>query len=358
VSGIADGSRTEKATPRKKKEQRKKGNVFLSRDLSGALGFLAILSAMRLLSPYFFSYLRKMVPDYFGKAASVGTLTAAGAAGFISGLVLRILLLSLPVLMIAALAGFLLGGAQTRFLFAPSLLKFKFSRIDPVAGIKRLFAVRSFVELLKSLLKVVIIASVLYTEIKARFSEAALLPGKDVLEALVWIADAVYSILLKICIVMICLGVLDFLYQWWDYERQLRMTKQEVKDEYKNTEGDPTVKGRIRQIQNRIRHARMMQKVPKADVVVRNPTHYAVAIRYDALHNRAPTVVAKGKDLIALKIVEVAEQNHVAVMENRPLARGLYEAVDLDREIPEKYYQAVAEVLAFVYNLKRSKQGV
>ena len=299
-----------------------------------------------------------MLPDYFDTAAKMSELSISAATGFVTGMVIRILLLSLPILLVSALAGFLLGGAQTRFLFAPSLLAFKFSRINPIAGFKKIFSVRSFVELSKSIIKVAIIASVLYTEIKSRFAEAVQLPGTDALGSLLWIAQAVYSILLKICIIMICLGVLDLLYQWWDYEKQIRMTKQEVRDEYKTTEGDPTVKGRIRQIQNRIRHARMMQKVPKADVVIRNPTHYAVAILYDAKKNHAPTVIAKGKDLIALKIIEVAQQNNVAVMENRPLARGLYEAVEIDREIPEKYYQAVAEVLAFVYNLKRSKRGI
>lgn len=313
---------------------------------------------MKLLSPYFFSYVKNMLPDYFDTAAKVSDLTMSLAAGFITGMVIRILLLSLPILLVSALAGFLLGGAQTRFLFAPSLLAFKFSRINPITGFKNIFSGRSFVELFKSILKVAIIASVLYTEIRSRFTGVAQLPGMDVLASLLWIAEAVYSILLKICIIMICLGVMDLLYQWWAYEKQIRMTKQEVRDEYKSTEGDPTIKSRIRQIQNRIRHARMMQKVPKADVVVRNPTHYAVAIRYDARKNHAPTVIAKGKDLIALKIIEVAHQNNVAVMENRPLARGLYEAVEIDREIPEKYYQAVAEVLAFVYNLKRSKRSI
>lgn len=313
---------------------------------------------MKILSPYLFTYTEGLLPEYFGKISSVSVLTPVSALRLVSHFTFQFLLLSLPILLIAALSGFLLGGVQTRFLFTPSLLAFKFSRIDPIAGFKRLFSANSFVELAKSVLKVVLISTVLYTEIKSRIPGAEQLIGKDILESLLWMAHAVYSILMKICIIMIGLGTVDFLYQWWDYERQIRMSKQEIKDEYKNTEGDPALKGRIRQIQNRIRHARMMQKVPQADVVVRNPTHYAVAIQYDAKKNRAPTVVAKGKDLVALKIVEAAELNDVTVMENRPLARGLYDAVELDREIPQEYYQAVAEVLAFVYNLKRRKRGV
>lgn len=299
-----------------------------------------------------------MLPEYITQSAELKTLTITVCLRLISKVVLQCVVLALPLLLAAGISGFILGGAQTGFLFAPSLLAFKFSRINPVEGFKRLFSMRSFVELTKSFLKVVIISVVLYTEIKSRIPGAEKLMGMEVLESLLWIADAVYSILIKICVIMIAMGVLDFLYQWWDYERQLRMTKQEIKDEYKTTEGDPLIKGRIRQIQNSIRRARMMQRVPEADVVVRNPTHYAVAIKYEAKKKRAPTVIAKGRDLVALKIVEVAEQNNVAVMENRPLARGLYESVELDREIPPQYYQAVAEVLAFVYNLKRRKRGL
>lgn len=319
---------------------------------------LATLTAAKILSGYFLAYTERMLPDYYDKAATLNGLTSASSLRLVSGFVLQSLALSLPLLLVAALAGFLLSGAQTRFLFAPSLLAFKFSRLDPISGFKRLFSARSFVELAKSFLKILIISMVLYTEIKARVGSTGRLMTMDVGSSLLWIADTVFSILMKVCVIMIAIGILDLLYQWWDYEKRLRMTKQEIKDEYKNTEGDPAVKGRIRQIQNRLRHARMMQKVPQADVVVRNPTHYAVALRYDAKKNRAPTVIAKGADYIAFKIIEIAEENHITVLENRPLARGLYEAVELDREIPEKYYQAVAEVLAFVYNLRRKGRGV
>ena len=151
----------------------------------------------------------------------------------------------------------------------------------------------------------------------------------------------------------VVLAIFDYVYQWWDYEKNLRMSKQEIKEEYKQSEGDPHVKGQIKERQQQMSRKRMMQSVPEADVVIRNPTHYAVAIQYDADQHSAPVVVAKGADALALRIVQIAEEAGVHVMENKPLARGLYETVDIDREIPEKFYQAVAEVLAFVYSLKK-----
>lgn len=315
-----------------------------------------ILFAAKALSKYLFAYTSNMLTVRVEGIASVAALSDVGALAAITGLIFQFFILALPILLVSAAAGFLLGEAQTRFLFAPEVLKFKFSRIDPISGFKKLFSGKSFVELAKSAFKAALICMVLYGEIKSRLPGALRLMGSQVPDALAWIGQSVYDVIMKICAVMIALGAFDYFYQWWDYERQLRMTKQEVKDEYKNTEGDPAVKGRIKQIQNHIRHSRMMQKVPTADVVVRNPTHFAVAIRYEAKKKKAPTVVAKGQDLIALKIVEAAEKAGVTVMENRPLARGLYEAVPLDGEIPERYYQAVAEVLAYVYALKKGGQ--
>ncbi|HWP79536.1 MAG TPA: flagellar biosynthesis protein FlhB [Candidatus Acidoferrum sp.] len=353
---MPDGSKTEKATPRKKRDQREKGNIFQSRDITGAAGLLVTLFTAKVLARFLFGYAAGLFPSFFESAGTVGALPDSGVMAELSKFVLAFFILALPILLVSAAAGIVLGEAQTRFLYAPELLKFKFSRLDPIAGFKRMFSARSFVELAKSAFKAALISLVLYSELKSRLPGALNLMGSQVQDAVRWLGDAVYGVLMKICAVMIAMGVLDYFYQWWEYERELRMTKQEVKDEYKNTEGDPAVKSRIKQIQNHIRHARMMQKVPTADVVVRNPTHFAVAIRYEEKKKKAPVVVAKGQDLVALKIVEAAENAGVTVMENKPLARGLYEAVPLDAEIPERYYQAVAEVLAYVYTLKRGGQ--
>ena len=179
----------------------------------------------------------------------------------------------------------------------------------------------------------------------------------DIKTAILYLCSTVYSAVTSIAIVFIGLGVADLLYQWWEYEKNLRMTKQEVKEEYKQMEGNPQIKGKIRQKQQEMARRRMMQDVPGADVVIRNPTHFAVAIRYDPEQNHAPLVVAKGADQVAFKIIELAEENKVTLTENKPLARALYSEVDIGREIPAAFYQEVAEILAWVYDLKNKKIG-
>jgi flagellar biosynthetic protein FlhB len=174
-------------------------------------------------------------------------------------------------------------------------------------------------------------------------------------ETIVWVAKIVYNTIIKISVIMLIFGAADYLYQWWSYEREIMMTKQEVKDEYKRLEGDPHIRGRIKEIQRKMSLMRMMHKVPSADVVIKNPTHYAVALKYEPKKDIAPVVIAKGKDHVALKIIEIAEKNNVYITENRPLARGLYEAVDINQRIPEEFYKAVAEIIAFIYKLKKTK---
>ena len=175
----------------------------------------------------------------------------------------------------------------------------------------------------------------------------------SVIGAFSFIGDTVVSLANTVGVAFLFLAAFDYLYQWWDFEKNLRMSKQELKEEFKQTEGDPQVKGKIKERQQQQARQRMMQNVPNADVVIRNPTHYAVAIQYNPHQNNAPVVIAKGMDSLALRIVKVAQEHDIITMENKPLARGLYETVDLDREIPEQFYQPVAEVLAFVYNLKK-----
>ena len=174
-------------------------------------------------------------------------------------------------------------------------------------------------------------------------------------QAIATTADIIFSIVEVAAVIMAFVAAADYLYQWWDYEKNLRMSKQELKEEYKQTEGDPQIKGKIRERQQAQARQRMMQQVPSADVVIRNPTHFAVAIKYDPERNSAPIVVAKGMDSLALRIVAVAEENGVFITENKPLARGLYEAVELDQEIPDRFYQPIAELLAFVYSLKKKE---
>ncbi len=298
-----------------------------------------------------------LMADYLSGCASLPVLSAETAGTEISKLGIHILLLSLPVPMVAAALGFALDVAQTKFRITPKKLEFDFKKVSFFSGLKRLISLKSLVELAKSILKVAIVGYVVYSETVSRMTGFMKMSGADIRESASYLAQSVLDIGIKGAAVMTALGVLDYLYQWWSYERQIMMTKQEIRDEYKETEGDPQIKGRIRNIRRKISMMRMMQQVPKADVVVKNPTHFAVAIRYEENKFQAPVVVAKGKDYLALRIIEIAEKNNIVVTENIPLARGLYAAVEVGNQIPAEYYQAVAEVLAFVYNLRKEKKN-
>ena len=215
-----------------------------------------------------------------------------------------------------------------------------------------MFSLRSVIELLKSLIKITVLGWVVWFFLKGRLTELTGLMEGTVASALIYVGNTVVSLVDTVGIAFVFLGAVDYLYQWWEYEKNLRMSKQEIKEEYKQTEGDPQIKGKIREKQRQMASRRMMQNVPNADVVIRNPTRFAVALGYDSGKNRAPVVLAKGADHLALKIVEVAEASGVYIMEDRPLARGLYDTVEVDMEIPEEYYQTVAKILAFVYKLQ------
>ena len=245
--------------------------------------------------------------------------------------------------------------AQTRGLFTMESLAPKFSRLSPLQGLKRMFSLRGVIELLKAMIKIIILGSIIWNALQKDFWNFSQLMDMEPFQAMTYTGDMILSIVQPVAIAMAFVAGFDLFYQWWDYEKNLRMSRQELKEEYKQTEGDPQIKGKIRERQQAQARQRMMQKVPSADVVIRNPTHYAVAIQYDPSRNNAPVVVAKGADSLALRIVAVAEEHGVFITENRPLARGLYEAVDLDQEIPDRFYQPVAEVLAFVYSLKKKE---
>lgn len=265
----------------------------------------------------------------------------------------KVLLLTAGPVLLASMAVTIIGtGAQTKFLFSKESIKFKLDKLNPINGIKKMFSLSSAFEVAKSVLKLVILAFVVYGEVVDRLPDFAMLYQVDVLSSTVYMADAIYSIVMKIGMVFVAVAVVDVLFQYYKFEKDMRMTKQEVKEEFKSLEGDPQVKGKRRQIQRQMAMSRMMSDVPSADVVIRNPTHFAVAIRYDEFKNNAPVVVAKGADNIAFKIVDVAEKNDVILVENKPLARSLYDMVEVGREIPPEFYHAVAEVLTFVYGLK------
>lgn len=348
---MAGEEKTEKATPKKRKDQRKEGNVLQSREIVTAASVLGIFASMRLL----IGFITKAMLSYTGSVFEhVGT-TAVTTDTIMSIFVDVITIVAVcagPMCLIAIALGIIPTVAQTRGLFTMKAVRPKFSRLNPLSGIKKLFSMQSIVGILKGLIEVIIISVVIYNEIRDRLPKFVALMNAGVMQGITYAALTIFDMVMVICIMLVFVAAADFLFQWWQFEKKLKMSKQEVKEEFKQMEGDPQIKSKIKQRQQQMAAQRMMQDVPKADVVVRNPTHYAVALKYDQDKNNAPQVVAKGKDLLALRIVRIAEENGVMAIENPPLARSLYSMVDIGREIPAELYNAVAEVLTVVYREK------
>ena len=245
---------------------------------------------------------------------------------------------------------------QTGMLVTAESLKPKFSKLNPIEGFKRLFSLRSVIETLKGVLKIIVLLWLVYNNLMGMISENHKYLYTDLTQGIEHMYDSILTMIFQIIIAFAVIAAADYFYQWWDYERQLRMSKQEIKEEYKQTEGDPQIKGKIKERQQQMARSRMMQQVPQADVVIKNPTHYAVALRYRPEMDNAPIVLAMGQDELALRIIKVAEENQVAVVENIPLARALYAGAELGREIPPEFYGAVAEILVYVFRLNDDKR--
>lgn len=345
------GEKTEKATHKKRQEARKKGQTAKSQDINTAVVLLAVFAFLRMAGNYLatgiFSLFTSSFNDYMLMAATPGNLQVI----FIS--ILKNVLLYLgPILLVALLAGVAANLAQVGFMFTSEAIQPKFDKINPINGFKRLFSIRPIVELLKSLLKVSFIGMITFLILWNKMPDILILSQKSVGTVLVTLGSLTVQMGLYASGALLFLAVLDFLYQKYEFEKNIRMSKQDIKDEFKNSEGDPVIKSRIKQRQREMAMRRMMQEVPKADVVITNPTHYAVAIQYDESKRDAPFVVAKGVDYTAQKIKFIAKENDVMTVENRPLARALYSQTEIGDTIPEEFFKAVAEILAFVYRAK------
>ncbi|MGN1107755.1 MAG: flagellar biosynthesis protein FlhB [Oscillospiraceae bacterium] len=348
---MAGEEKTEKATPKKRRDQRKEGNVLQSKEIVTAVSVLGIFTAMRLLLGFIAQTILAFYTQSFEQIGSTQVNTDTIMSIFVD-VITVVVITVLPVCLIAMVLGIIPTIAQTKGLFTMKALKPKFSRLNPLSGIKKLFSLQSIVGILKGLIEVVIIAVVIYNEISARLPKFVALMNAGVMQGITYAALTIYDMVMLICIMLVFVAAADFLFQWWQFEKKLKMSKQEVKEEFKQMEGDPQIKSKIKQRQQQMAAQRMMHDVPTADVVVRNPTHYAVALKYDQDKNNAPQVVAKGKDYLAQRIVAIAEENDVMTIEDPPLARSLYSMVDVGREIPAELYNAVAEVLTVVYREK------
>lgn len=349
------GEKTEKATPKRKEDERKKGNIFKSTEVVTVFSLVIVFYVFKLLGSFTFDTLSDGMRTFFQQSGIIelNDLT-------INEIVIDVLFIFAkscgPVMLASCLVAIILTGAQTKFLTTGKQLAFKAERISLLKGFKKMFSIRGIVELAKSLIKIIVLAVICYNSIVGNIRLMPSLMDMQLTQVAGVVGDIIMSMLNSLIPVFVFIAIADYIYQWWEYEKNLRMSKQEIKEEYKQTEGDPQIKGKIRERQQAQSRSRMMQAVPEADVIIRNPTHYAVAVKYEPEKHGAPVVLAKGADLLAMKIIEIAKENNIAMVENKPLARGLYESVELEHEIPEEFYKEVAEVIAFVYRVREKEK--
>lgn len=358
---MAGEDKTEKATPKKRRDAREKqGSVLQSNEVVTAVSILGSFAALGALGSYMFVSLQNVVKKGVTALGEPFVNDISTFTDIFLDVIVDSAMIILPLAVILAFIIVITVMAQTKGLFTMKPLGFKFSRLNPLSGIKKLFSLQSVVGIVKGLIELTAVIIVAYGQIESRMTEIVSLVDTEPIYAVAYIANTIFSIVMLMCIIFVFVAAGDFLFQWWQFEKNLRMSKQEVKDEYKQMEGDPQIKGKIKQKQREMAQRRMMDEVPKSDVVVRNPTHYAVALKYDIDSSAyaAPVVVAKGQDNLALKIVEIAENNDVYVTENRQLARTLYDTVPVGSEIPASLFTAVAVVISEMYNAKGKKLNV
>lgn len=350
-----EGDKTEEATPKKRQDVRRKGQVAKSQELVSGVVLLIAFIALKVFG---FSLYQKIVEltekvfnEYMQNTENIFTIN--GIILLLVEMTLWFLQAMLPIFALIMLMGVMSNLVQVGFMFTVESIKPKFKNLNPINGVKNLFSLRSVAEFFtKSMLKVILVMIIAYVTIKDKVSDIITIMDLNVLSIGTYIMEITIDLGIRIAAVLLIFSVADFIFQRRKFRKDIRMTKQEVKEEYKQTEGNPQIKSKIKQKQRQMSMARMMQQVPKADVVITNPTHFAVAIEYDPDKNDAPIVIAKGQDYVALRIKEVARENHIEIVENKPLARALYAEVEIGEAIPEEFYQAVAEVLAYVYSLK------
>ncbi|QMV40155.1 flagellar biosynthesis protein FlhB [Cohnella cholangitidis] len=348
---LFSGEKTEKATPKKRSESRNKGQVAKSPEIPSSLILLASICCLLMLGPF----LQKEILSLFGDTLLHRLnmeVTDQNVLGLFSQYAIQILIVLSPIFIIAVVVAFASYYVQIGWLFTFEPLKPKLDKLNPINGAKNIFGMRTIVEFLKSSLKLIavglIVFMLLWSE-RDRLMDLAHLPVQDIFA---FVTSLTMQMGIYVAALLLILAIGDFMYQRYEFEKNMRMSKQDIKDEYKNIEGDPLIKGKIKERQRRMALMRMMQEVPNADVIITNPTHFAVALKYDASKMDAPTVIAKGQDYLALRIREIAKQNEVITMENKPLARALYERTEVGQSVPGDLFQAVAEVLAYVYRLK------
>ena len=351
---FANEEKTEEATPKKKSEARKKGQIARSKDVGLAITMVTCTLVILLLSGMIVGNLKDTMV-YFLQSGMLQDINEMSIKSIVLTVLMKAALCILPVVVPIMIAGIVASLMQTGFLLTGESLKPKFSKLNPISGFKNMFSKKSFVDLLKNLAVVTIIGFIGFLYVRDNYDKILQISNTYLPSLGGQVQDLVVGIFFQVSVVLVIIAAADYFVQFRFHQKDLRMTKQEIKEEYKQMEGDPQIKSKIKQKQREMATRRMMASVADATVVITNPTHFSIALKYEEGNNEAPKVVAKGADLVALKIKEVAKENDVPIMENKPLARMIYEQVDIDREVPQEMYQAVAEILAMVYKLKNKK---
>ncbi len=353
------GEKTEEPTSKKLNDARKDGKVAKSKELTAAFELITLFLVLKIFTSFIyngfltsFQFVYTRIPEFLESNAK--EMSSFAMSSFLFTIIVESFKIVLPFFVFGFTICFLANVLQFGFKATSKPLQPKPDKFNPINGFKRILSKESFFELIKSIVKLGVIAYVAYISVRKNSDELFVLYDIPLMQAIILCGQVIVDAGLKIALVYLIVGIADFIYQKHKFHEEMKMTKQEVKDEYKNTEGNPEIKGRQRQRMREASRRRMMQDVPTADVVITNPTHLAVALKYDAEISKAPIVVAKGEDFLAMKIREAAKEHHIEIVENKPLARMLYANVDIGQEIPPELYQAVAEVLAMVYNLKNT----
>ena len=348
---LFSGEKTEEATPKRKQEARQKGQVAKSMELNSVFVIVAAFLTLKVLGSYIFDELFGYMKTIFTNLW-LADLTITSAEQIFIGFAIIFLKTTLPLMCVILIVGLAVNFLQVGFAFSLEPLMPNFDKVNPITGFGRLFSKRSLVELFKALFKIAVIGGFVYRFMMKQTKQIPSLIGAELIDSFHLVASLILDLVFNIATVLFILAVFDYMYQWWENQESMKMSKDDIKQEFKQSEGDPQIKGKIKERQRAMSRQRMMQDVPKADVIVTNPTHFAVALKYDQ-EMLAPIVVAKGQDLIAQKIKEIAKEHRVVIVENKMLARALYASVEIGNPVPHELYQAVAEVLAYVYKLKK-----
>lgn len=353
ASEADQGERTEEATQQRREDFRKRGQVAQTRELSAVLLLFASVLMIWMMSSFYFRQLHQLFSATFGDDL-VAAIRGGDMMHMASLAVNKTAFLVLPVLAVYWAIGFAASLLQVGFLYNEEALQVRWERLDPVGGFKKMLSMRAFTEGLKACLKLTLILFISYLLLKDHIQALPHLMNYSLAQIFGFLGSLTVRLLAGVGFFMLVLAGLDYFYQRWDLEREMRMTKQEIKEEVKSREGDPMIRARIKRIQREMASKRMMDEIPKADVIVTNPTHIAVALKYSE-NMIAPMVIAKGADLIAQKIRELAKEHSVPIVENKPLARTMFKTLKIGQAIPKELYTAVAEVLSYVYRLRRKK---